>query len=222
MTLLEKTKETIKNINQQTNRGVLIVIGSQNIKHGTGRSSISKKLAQQLNAIHYSTGDKFRELAKNAGMTISEYAQHTQKHPEIDQHFDQQVQKEVYKLIKQQKNVIADSNLLAHFLTPDVSIAIDTNDTTRAKRVYNKHRQGDKKYQNTQDALEDLDNRMHADQKRYKALYNIDSEELSKTYDCHVRNDGTLEETLKQAITCVYKKLSHDKKEGEKICKYSK
>lgn len=199
---LGKIKELIKK-----KKGTLIIIGSKNFRHGTGRSLIAETLAEQLGAVHYSTGDKFREMAEEKNMNIMEFAGYAAEHPEIDKEFDKKAKEEVEALVKSGKNVVADSNLLAYFLKPDVGVLIDAPDELRAERVYKKHRKADSKYCNVQDALQHLANRDREDKERYEEMYGINTEELTESYDAYIYNDGTLEQTMSKVLTAIKTKL---------------
>lgn len=200
--------DEIKDKLKSRNKGILIIIGSKNFRHGTGRSAVAEAVAKALNGIHYSTGDKFREMAKDKGMTIIEYVEYVGKHPEIDKEFDKRVKEEVEELVKSGKIVVADSNLLIYFTKPDVSILLDAPDELRGKRVYEKHRLADSKYKSPEDALEHLRRRDLDDAQRYERLYGINAQQLSKMYDFQVLNDGPLEGTVKKVLEKIYEKLS--------------
>ncbi|MCD6414840.1 MAG: AAA family ATPase [Candidatus Diapherotrites archaeon] len=194
-------------LRKENGEGTLIIIGSKDFRHGIGRSRIAKTLAEMFGAVHYSTGDKFREKAREKNMSIVEYVEYVGKHPRIDKEFDQQVKKEVESLIKSGKSVVADSNLLVYFTKPDVSILVDAPDDIRGRRVYEKHRPADSKYDSPEDALGHLKRRDYDDRKRYEKLYGIDADELSKKYDFQVVNDGHIDDTLNEILEKIYKKI---------------
>lgn len=207
MDALQELKKEIQKINQKTNQGILIVIGSKNFRHGTGRSLVAKTLAEKLGTEHFSTGDEFRKKAKKKNMTINEYAKYVEKHPRIDQEFDRQNQEKIKEKLQNKKNIVADSNLLAHFMKADVSIAIDTDDEIRAKRVQQKHREGDAKYANTQEALKELKERDKTDKERYERIYGVNTEKLNHQYDIQVKNNGPIKKTIQEILERTYKKV---------------
>ena len=59
--------------------------------HGTGKSTIAKKIAEKLGLRHYSTGDAFRELAKEMNMTLKEFTSYVENNPIIDKKLDEKV-----------------------------------------------------------------------------------------------------------------------------------
>ena len=52
--------------------------------HGTGKSTIGKRIAQRLGIRYYSSGQAFRELATEMGVTIEEFTRHVENNPSID------------------------------------------------------------------------------------------------------------------------------------------
>lgn len=202
----QAVKEEIKKRNH-AGTGVLIIIGSRDFRHGTGRSLIAKTLASALNAKHYSTGDQFRDNAKKKKMSINEYVQYIADHPDTEKKFDEDFRKQVNGLTESGKNVVADSNLLANFIKADASIAIDAQDAIRAQRVYAKHRAGDAKYASPADALARLKERDEDDKQRYKLLYGIDARKLTQNYDGHVDNSGELDESMDRVFLALKEKL---------------
>ena len=203
-------REEIKRRNR-AGKGVLIIIGSKEFRHGTGRSLIARTLAKAIGAKHFSTGDEFRQMARKKHMSINEYATYAEHHLEIDREFDEKTQKDVKALIDSGKNVVADSNLLAHFLKADASIVIDAPDEIRAERVYAKHRSADAKFSCPKDALEHLASRDESDRKRYEKLYGVDADKLTESYDFYVENRGELHESMDQVFKGLKEKLLHGK-----------
>ena len=51
-------------------------------KHGSGKSVIGKKIALALDIKYYSTGQAFRDLAKEMNMSLEEFTKYVENHPE--------------------------------------------------------------------------------------------------------------------------------------------
>ena len=91
-------REEIKRRNR-AGKGVLIIIGSKEFRHGTGRSLIARTLAKAIGAKHLSTGDEFRQMARKKHMSINEYATYAEHHLEIDREFDEKTQRIIRELM---------------------------------------------------------------------------------------------------------------------------
>ena len=59
--------------------------------HGTGKSTIAKLMAERLGILYYSTGQAFRDLAKENDMSLEEYTIFVENHPDIDKNLDNKV-----------------------------------------------------------------------------------------------------------------------------------
>ena len=56
--------------------------------HGSGKSSIAKKIANEFNMTYLSAGEVFRKLAKEKNYTIEEFTNYALTHSEIDKEID--------------------------------------------------------------------------------------------------------------------------------------
>ena len=49
--------------------------------HGTGKTTAGKLVAKALGLNYYSTGQAFRDLAKEMEMNLQEFSRYVEKHP---------------------------------------------------------------------------------------------------------------------------------------------
>lgn len=137
--------------------------------HGTGKSTIGSILAEKLNLKHYSTGDAFRSLAKEKGMSLREFSMYVEDNPDIDEMLDQKV---ITKTSKHE-NIVVDS-LLSGYLLKDIAdfkVLLTAPLKTRVKRMTERD---DTNYQKK---LSETKFRERSEIERFKDLYNIDLEE---------------------------------------------
>jgi cytidylate kinase len=212
------TVEEIKEAIKKRGKGIFIVFSSatigngKGIKHGTGRSSVAKEVAKRLNSEFLSTGEVFRNKAKEMNLDINKMQKYAKEHPELDVELDNAVVKQVKDAITRGKIIVADSNLLPYLIKDDIiRIAVDVDNNTRAKRVMSGARFGDKELETKEKTLEYLDSRSEAEQERYQThphemYHNIDLNDQSMFYGV-IDNSGLLEDTIKQALTLIKKKV---------------
>lgn len=101
--------------------------------HGTGKSTIAKRVAEQLGYTFYSTGMAFRELAKEKGMTLEEFSKYAENHYEIDRELDEKI----IKLAETGQNYIYEGQLPTYMLgdRKDFAVLFKCDDKTRIQRM---------------------------------------------------------------------------------------
>jgi len=133
--------------------------------HGTGKSTIGKKIAETFNLRYYSTGEAFRELAKEQNMSLKEFTEFAEKTPEIDIMLDKKINN-----IASMGNIIIDSQLSAYILKDKANfkILLRCPLETRIKRMSNRDET------NYKEKIDETLRREWSEAIRFKKLYNID------------------------------------------------
>jgi cytidylate kinase len=145
--------------------------------HGTGKSTVGKILSEKLSLKYYSTGQAFRDLAKENNMSLKQFTDYVEDHPEIDQKLDEKIIDIAHK-----GNIIIDSQLSGYFLknVADFKILLTCPIETRIKRMVERDNSSlEGKYDETI-------SREKSELERFKKLYNINlenNEKNKKLYD---------------------------------------
>ena len=168
--------------------------------HGTGKSTIGKLVAEKLGIKYYSTGQAFRDLAKETNLTLEEFTEFVENNPDIDKKLDHKIIE-----IAQKGNIIIDSQLSAYILESiaDFKILLICPLEIRVERMTERDNEFyDKK-------LEETTMREKSELIRYKKLYNIDlkdEEKIGKIYNLIINTGNlTVDEVLEQILTAVKK-----------------
>ena len=134
-------------------------------QHGTGKSTIGKLLAENLGLRYYSTGQAFRDLAQDMDMTLEEFTEYVEKHPEIDKKLDDKVIQ-----VAKQGDIIVDSQLSGFLLKniADLKIHLTCPLETRVKRM------AERDNNSYQESLKETLLREKSELDRFKKLYSID------------------------------------------------
>ena len=154
----------------------IIAIGGP---HGSGKSSVAKKLAEDLSMNYVSAGSVFREMAKNRNFTLKEFSEKVLNEPDIDKQIDKRTQE-----LSQKDNTIVDAQLAAHFTPPDtvLKICISASPEIRWKRIAKRDNKS------TDEAKLETLTREKSEQNRFLQLYNIDVWDTS-CYDIIINSD---------------------------------
>ncbi len=168
--------------------------------HGTGKSVVDKGIAEKLRKNYYSTGDAFRDLAKEMNMSLEELTFYVDKHPDIDNKLDNKIIE-----IAKEGNIVIDSQLSGNLLKDiaDLKILLFCPLETRVKRMAKRDNTAYK------EKLKETLVREKSERERFKTLYNIDlgDEGKEKTvYDLIIdTKDLTIEEVIEKIISEIKK-----------------
>ena len=154
--------------------------------HGSGKSSVAKKLAKKLNMTHISAGQVFRDLAKERNVTLEQLSEDAENEPEIDIEIDNRT-----KELGSQPNTIIDAQLAAYFTPKNTLLKIYI--TASPKIRYTRIASRDEK--SLGEAETETKVREVTERKRFKSLYDIEIDDLSP-YDIIINTDNFDENTV--------------------------
>jgi cytidylate kinase len=139
---------------------------------GSGTTTVSRLVASALNLDRVPGGEVFRQLAAESGMSLAEFGEHAQHHPEIDRELDDRLEARA-----REGGCVIESRLAGWLATRAgllaVRVWIDCDDAVRAARVA--ERDGTSPAEAERDNAE----RTVLEHARYQAVYEIDLEDRS-------------------------------------------
>lgn len=144
-------------------------------KLGSGKSSTAKAVAKRLGYTHYSTGDFAREVAKEHGLTITEWNQKAEENPELDHEVDKKTQS-----MRESNEIVIDSRIAFHWIPESFKVFLDIDDELAAQRIFkalkekNPARATELQAKSWEELVEDMRQRVESERKRYQELYGID------------------------------------------------
>ena len=138
--------------------------------HGSGKSTVAKKIAKEFGFRYLSAGSIFRKIAKERGVSLEDLSYKLLTEPEVDEAIDNRTKEEAKK-----GNVVIDAQL-AGWMTKGInhfSVLITASFETRCKRIAK--RDG----KSLEEATRETKTREETEAKRFKELYGIDVGDLS-------------------------------------------
>ena len=132
---------------------------------GTGTSSIGKQLAKDNNLEFISTGNIFRELAKNEGYTLIEFSELCKNNLKYDKELDNKIK----TIGKNKNNFVIDSRLAWYFIPDSIKIKLNCEFNTRIKRISKRDNLS------IEETKIKTNNREKFELERYSKLYNLNN-----------------------------------------------
>jgi cytidylate kinase len=177
-------------VSEQGGQGLIITIGGL---PGSGKSTVSKLIAEQLKIDYMNAGDIFRSLANKKGLTLEEFGIYAEQNPNVDQAIDKKVVE-----VAKKGDVILEGRLAGIMLSQNgigsKKIWLDAPLKIRAERIAKRE---DKPIETV---LGEVQERERNEWDRYFNLYNIDLNDLS-IYDMIIDSAPiTAEEVAEQIV----------------------
>ncbi|MDY6775656.1 MAG: AAA family ATPase [Halobacteria archaeon] len=167
---------------------------------GSGTTTASRALAPEFDMDHVSSGDVFRSLAKEHGVSLGEFNQIAEEDPEIDKEIDLR-QKEIGE---ERDNIILEGRLSGWMVEDaDLKVWLKAPFDERVRRV------SDREDVNTETAREELRQREESEAKRYQEIHGIDISDLS-VYDLVVDTSKWNAENVTEIIATAARRLDEE------------
>jgi CMP/dCMP kinase len=148
---------------------IITVAGSP----GSGKSSTAKAVATSLGFNHFSSGDRFRQLAAERGESIEAMNISAEVQRDIDLKVDNLLQ-EMYRTRQQ---LVIDSRMAWRWMPNSLKVFLILDPDTAAERIFT-HVQNEGRIsedaQTVEEVRESIERRSASEQRRYAALYAVD------------------------------------------------
>lgn len=171
---------------------------------GSGKSSTTKGVALALGYERFSSGDLYRKMAAERGISVEELNFLAENEKSIDREVDELLE----KMGKEKDNLVIDSHTAFHWIPDSFKVFLDLDLKTAAERTF-AHIQNEGRVSqagsSVQEIYENTRKRIESERKRFKSFYAIDFTD-KKNFDLVVDTGAN---DLKQAIEIVvaaYKK----------------
>lgn len=174
---------------------------------GSGKSSTAKMVAEKLGFKHFSSGDFFRQVGVELGLSVNELNKKAETDPQIDYLTDEKVRD-----CNNRNKLVIDSRTAFHWIPESFKVYLDLPVDIAKERVLNSLKENTLRQQSEQsstleEVYEKMQERFESEQKRYWDLYKINNKDMSQ-YDLIVdTNKNNLQEVV-DIIVSEYKKWS--------------
>lgn len=156
----------------------IIAIGGP---HGSGKSSVAKKISEELQMDYVSAGEVFRSIAVERNVTLEVLSKTAKTEPEIDRLIDDRTKELAYGATT---NTIVDAQLAAHFTPKHTKLRIYITASLAVRNQRIASREG----WSIEKATQETKIREEAERQRFFDLYAINVDD-SSVYDVIVNTD---------------------------------
>lgn len=157
-----------------TNRRSIVVSGDL----GSGKTTVSTRLAELLGLRRVSMGDVYRSIAHTRGMSALQLSLHAEHDVTVDDRVDQ-VQAEMARSPEQ---LVVDSRLGWYFFTTAFKVHLIVDPVVGAGRVLSRPASEVESYATITEAVERLQRRSESERIRFLTRYGVDKTRL-RNYD---------------------------------------
>lgn len=156
----------------------------------SGKSTVAKRLAEDLKIKLYNAGEIQRHLAEEKGMSIKEYNEYME-----NMGLDKEVDMRTEKIGKNEDNFIFDARLAWFFIPDSYKIFLKVQEDTAVKRAMEDKRRSAENYITMEEARKNIRERMNLESTRFKRLYGADLYDMNN-YDLVVDTSPLTEEEV--------------------------
>ena len=142
---------------------------------GSGKSTVGKLLAKQLDIPFFSTGMFFRDFAKVRDMDALQANLDAEDNREIDDYVDGRI----LQLDAELPAFILDSRMAWHFVKQPTRFYLNADPKLAAQRVWQDGSRDTESYGSLEEAVEKIAERAASERRRYTQLYHVDIGDLS-------------------------------------------
>lgn len=151
-------------------KAVITIAGSP----GSGKSSTAKAVASELGYKHFSSGDVFRKIAEERGVSVEAIA--------LQEDVDAKVDAMLRDMYNTGEKFVVDSRLAWHWMPESFKVFLSLDPQTSAERVFaNIEREGRVSEQaaTVADMRASIERRFAIEQEKYARLYGVDPTDKS-------------------------------------------
>jgi len=164
---------------------------------GSGTTTLAEALSSRFDLEHVSSGDVFRAMADERGVSLAEFGRIAEEDPEIDREIDER-QREI---ARENDHIVLEGRLSGWMAEEaDARIWLDAPVDVRAGRV------ADREEQTVEEAREEIVGREASEAKRYEEIHGINIDDLS-VYDLVVDTSRWDKEGVAEIATAAVERL---------------
>lgn len=170
----------------------------------SGKGTVSKILMKDLNYKVYRNGDYFRKLAKEKGMSVTEFNEYVKQHNEIDI----QIENSAKEYAKNHNDFIIDARLGWYAVPESFKVYLKVDIDVAAKRAFenqDEEKKQTERFETIEEQKKDMQKRFKLENERYFQVYGVRKDDMSN-YDLIIDTTNLTPEEVANNIKQEYLK----------------
>jgi CMP/dCMP kinase len=160
---------------------------------GTGTTTLCRLLSARIGQPHVYAGQLFRDMAKEHGMSVTEFGDYAEAHPEVDTELDKRMIE-----VARKGGVVLEGRMVAWHIrqahAPALKVLLEAPEEVRARRVAD--REGAKDWRAV---LTENRHREASEAKRYREIYGFDPND-PRHYDVVIDSSTRTPDEIANAV----------------------
>ena len=167
-----------------------------------GKSRVTDLLQQELGYSIYRNGERFRAMAVELGMNVTEFGIYAETHPEIDR----KLEEASAKYAETNDNFIIDAKMGWYAIPESFKVYLKVDKDEGAKRAFGDAlRKKSENFATIEEYKKDMEKRYHSETERYFKLYGVRRDDMNN-YDLVIDTTNMTIIEVKDKILGEYKK----------------
>jgi CMP/dCMP kinase len=178
---------------------------------GSGKSSTANRVAEKLGYTRFSSGDFFRQVGVDLGLSVNELNLRAEKDPSIDVMTDEKL-----RALRNAEKIVIDSRTAFHWIPESFKVYLSLPPEIAHHRVMENlkenalRKQSEGSTYSPEEIYQKMTERLESEQKRYWDLYKIDNTK-KENFDLIIDTDKNNLEQVVDIIVSEYKKWQNKK-----------
>lgn len=168
----------------------------------SGKTTVTRLMQESLGYEIYRNGAYFRKLAKEHGMSVTEFNEYVKDHQEIDR----QIEQSAKEYAAEHENLIIDARLGWYAVPESFKVYLRVDIDEAARRAFNDpDRKETESFATIEEQKEDLMKRFELENERYFVLYGLHKEDMAN-YDFVLDTTNIKPDEVNRRIIEAYEK----------------
>jgi cytidylate kinase len=164
---------------------------------GSGKSTVSKMLAERLGYDYFSVGGIMRQMAIERRVHLKELTEEAKTDGGL---IDKELDERQIEIGKEKDDFVMDSRLGFHFIPNSFKVFLYVSEEEGARRIFSAAR-GEESYSDFSEALSNMKKRISSEKQRYRQYYKIDFPE-GCNFDLRIDTTNVTPEAVVENIVC--------------------